>query len=517
MATALEMKNICKYFSGVRANYNVNLTVEQGEVHALLGENGAGKSTLMNVLYGLYSPTSGEIYINGEKVSITSPEKAIRLGIGMVHQHFMLIPALTVIENVVLGMNENPGPMLDLAAASKRLTDLAAQYNMPLDPNAKVAELTVGQQQRLEILKALYRGAKLFIFDEPTAVLTPQEVEELFNMFKQLTSEGKTIIFISHKLQEVMTICDRCTVLRLGEVAATVNTADTNRQDLATLMVGKPVSMVYEKAEMDPAQQRPILQVQDLHSTASEGHKALKGVNLTINSGEIIGIAGVDGNGQSELVDCITGLLHVESGKVILDGQDMTNHTPKEILESQVSHIPADRIARGVVMPMNLSENVLLMNTRRKSFLKGIFLQWGKINQYTDELISKYKVKTPSRNELMQNLSGGNQQKVVLGREIERTPKLLIAMHPARGLDIGATSFVQQNIVAERDRGTAVLLVSTELEEIQALSDRIAVMFEGQIMGIVPPDTPIHEISMMMAGIHYEDIVKEKESAQLNA
>lgn len=517
MANALEMKDICKYFSGVRANYNVNLSVRQGEVHALLGENGAGKSTLMNILYGLYSPTSGEIYINGQKENITSPQKAIKLGIGMVHQHFMLIPALSVIENVVLGMNEDPGPMLDLNSAAKRLTDLANQYNMSLDPFAKVSQLTVGQQQRLEILKALYRGAKLFIFDEPTAVLTPQEVDELFNMFKLLTSEGKTIIFITHKLQEVMTICDRCTVLRLGEVVATVNTADTNKQDLATLMVGKPVSMVYEKAEMDPAAQRPILQMEDVCTEASEGHKALKGINLTIESGEIIGIAGVDGNGQSELVDSITGLLRVKSGKVLIDGQDLTNHTPRQVLEAQVSHIPADRIARGVVMSMNLSENVLLMNTRRKSFLKGIFLQWGKINQYADDIIKKYNVKTPSRNELMQNLSGGNQQKVVLGREIERGPKLLIAMHPARGLDIGATNFVQQNIVEERDRGAAVLLVSTELEEIQALSDRIAVMFEGEIMGIVPPDTPIHEISMMMAGIHYEDIQKEKAATELNA
>ena len=365
-------------------------------------------------------------------------------------------------------------------------------------------------------MKALYRGAKLFIFDEPTAVLTPQEVEELFNMFKLLTSEGKTIIFITHKLQEVMSICDRCTVLRLGEVAATVDIADTNKQDLATLMVGKPVSMVYEKADIDPATQQTILQMENVVAKGTE-HGGLKGIDLTIRSGEILGIAGVDGNGQSELVDCITGLMKVESGKVSINGQDMTNAAPKAVLESGVSHIPADRLARGVIMPMNLSENVLLMNTRKKDFLKGMFLQWNKINQYTDGIIKKYKVKTPSRNELIQNLSGGNQQKVVLGREIERNPKLLIAMHPDRGLDIGATSFVQQSIVDERDRGAAVLLVSTELEEIQTLSDRVAVMYEGQIMGIVPPDTPIHEISMMMAGIRYEDIVKEKEASGVGA
>ncbi|MBR4869164.1 MAG: ABC transporter ATP-binding protein [Oscillospiraceae bacterium] len=510
MANALEMKNICKYFSGVRANHNVNLTVRQGEVHALLGENGAGKSTLMNILYGLYSPTSGEVYINGEKANITSPQHAIDLGIGMVHQHFMLIPALTAIENVVLGMNETKNPVLDLKAAAKRLTDLAEKYNMSLDPFAMVSQMTVGQQQRLEILKALYRGAKLFIFDEPTAVLTPQEVEELFNMFRQLTSEGKTIIFISHKLHEVMTICDRCTILRLGEVAATVDIADTNRHDLAALMVGKEVDLTYDKAEMDPAAQKDILKVEGLCSSGENGTKALKNIDFTIKSGEIIGIAGVDGNGQSELVDCITGLLPVKSGKVSINGQDLTNAKPKQVLNAKVSHIPADRLARGVVPSMNLSENIALMNTGREDFTKGIFMRWSAIDEYTKEIDKKYNVKTPSHHELMQNLSGGNQQKVVLGREIERTPELLIAMHPARGLDIGATNFIQQSIVDERDRGAAVLLVSTELEEIYALSDRIAVMFEGEIMGIVPPTTPIDQLGMMMAGVRYEDIQKNE-------
>ena len=509
MANALEMKNICKYFSGVRANHNVNLTVRQGEVHALLGENGAGKSTLMNILYGLYSPTSGEVYINGEKAHITSPQHAINLGIGMVHQHFMLVPALSAIENVVLGMNETKNPVLDLKAAAKRLTELAEKYNMSLDPYAMVSQMTVGQQQRLEILKALYRGAKLFIFDEPTAVLTPQEVEELFNMFRQLTSEGKTIIFITHKLPEVMTICDRCTILRLGEVAATVDIADTDRKQLAALMVGKEVDLSYEKASMDPATQKDILKMEGVCSSGENGTKALKNIDLTIKSGEIIGIAGVDGNGQSELVDCITGLLPVKSGKVSINGEDLTNAKPKQVLDAKVSHIPADRLARGVVKSMNLSENILLMNTQREGFSKGMFMKWTAINNYAKEIIAQYNVKTPSYQDLMQNLSGGNQQKVVLGREIERKPELLIAMHPARGLDIGATNFVQQNIVDERDRGAAVLLVSTELEEIYALSDRIAVMFEGEIMGIVPPTTPIDEIGMMMAGVRYEDIHKD--------
>ena len=511
MAYALEMKNICKYFSGVRANHNVNLTVEKGEVHALLGENGAGKSTLMNILYGLYSPTSGEIFMDGKKVEITSPNKAIEAGIGMVHQHFMLIPALTAIENVVLGMNETKSPVLDLETASKKLVSLAEQYNMKVDPQAKVEKLSVGQQQRLEILKALYRGANFFIFDEPTAVLTPQEVEELFTMFRKLTAEKKTIIFITHKLQEVMEICDRCTVLRLGEVAGSLNIADTTRQELATLMVGKPVDLHYKKKPMDPDEQKPVLKIEGLRTKEEGVGMAIKGMDLVVKTGEILGIAGVDGNGQDELIDSITGLRAVESGHIYINDKELTGASPKKVLqEGVVSHIPADRIARGIVMPMTLSENIYLMNTDNKAFDRGIFLDWKGIDKYADGLIKKYNVKTPSYNELIQNLSGGNQQKVVLGRELEREPKLLIAMHPARGLDIGATQFVQEKIVEERDRGAAVLLVSTELEEIRALSDRIAVMYEGQIMGIVPPDAPIYEISLMMAGIRYEDITDEE-------
>lgn len=509
MTNALEMKNICKYFPGVRANHNVNLTVRQGEVHALLGENGAGKSTLMNILYGLYAPTSGEVYINEEKVDITSPGKAIELGIGMVHQHFMLIPALSVIENVVLGMNDTKGQRLDLKAASKKLVALAEQYNMKVDPNAMVSDLTVGQQQRLEILKALYRGANLFIFDEPSAVLTPQEVEELFNMYKLLTSEGKTIIFITHKLNEVMAICDRCTVLRLGEVKATVNIEDTNREELAALMVGKKVDLEYDKKEMDPAEQSDVLVVKDLCST--KGNKAIKDINFTIKTGEILGFAGVDGNGQTDMVDCITGLLKTESGSVVINGKDMTNAKPQYVLDEGVSHIPADRLARGVVKSMQLTENVLIMNTRNPEMIKknGI-INWKAVENYTDGIIERYNVKTPSRFESIGHLSGGNQQKLVVGREVEKNPKLLISMLPSRGLDIGATHFIQETIVKHRDEGGAVLLVSTELDEILALSDRVAVMFEGQIMGIVPPTTPIHQISMMMAGMTWEDVQKEE-------
>ena len=513
MANILEMKKICKYFAGVRANYNVDFSVAEGEVHALLGENGAGKSTLMNVLYGLYAPTSGEIYLHGKKVDITSPRKAIELGIGMVHQHFMLVSALSVVENVVLGMKGAKSPLLDLSAAAAKLQKLADQYNLAIDPYAKIWQLSVGQQQRVEILKALYRGANLFILDEPTAVLTPQEVEELFNMIHTLTEQGKTVIFISHKLNEVMSICSTLTVLRLGEVVGTVKTCETTKQELAKFMVGKEISLEYDKAPVDPQTQKPVLELKNVSCTNNKGLAALKGVNLEVKSGEILGICGVDGNGQSELADSITGLIKVTSGQILINGKDLTNAKPLNVLKSGVSHIPEDRHKRGVVLGMNLIENVLLMNYYRDEFLNGPFLKWSKINSYAADLIEQYQVKTPSAYEMMSNLSGGNQQKVVLGREILRQPDLLLAMHPSRGLDVGATEYVQRNIIVERDRGAAVLLISTELEEILSLSDRIAVIYEGEIMGIVSPDIEIHKLGLMMAGTHFEDLDKASDQA----
>ncbi len=502
----LKMVNVCKYFAGVRANYNVNLQVRKGEVHALLGENGAGKSTLMNVLYGLYRPTSGEIYLDGNKVEITSPGKAISLGIGMVHQHFMLVPALSVIENVVMGTKSGKHGILDLKKAEKKFMEIANHYHMEIDPHAMVWQLTVGQQQRLEILKAIYRGAKLFILDEPTAVLTPQEVNELFKMIRLLTSQGNTVIFISHKLNEVMEICDRMTVLRLGEVVGTVNAKETTKQDLAKMMVGKAVFFDYKKAAPQLEKQKTVLEIKNLECFNNRGLKALNQLNLEVKSGEILGIAGVDGNGQTELVEAITGLIKVTGGNIKINGKDVTNKKPLDILKRKVSHIPGDRLKYGVVLDMSLVENILLMNYFLPEFSKGEMLQLRYLKQYSKTLIEKYQVKTPSENELMRNLSGGNQQKVVLGRELERSPELLIAMQPARGLDIGATEFVQRNIIKERDNGTAVLLVSTELEEIYALSDRIAVMYEGEIMGIVTPDIPIDKIGLMMAGIRYKDL-----------
>lgn len=496
MEPILEMRKICKYFAGVRANYNVDLTVYPGEAHALLGENGAGKSTLMNILYGLYTPTSGEIRINGKTVSIRSPKEAIALGVGMVHQHFMLVPALTVIENVVLGMK---GSRFDLNAAAKEFTELAHRYNMDLDPKAKVWQLTVGQQQRLEILKAIYRGANILILDEPTAVLTPQEVEELFSIIEQLKQEGKTILFITHKLNEVMRVCERITVLRTGEVSATLSAKETDQKRLAQLMVGYELLEMPKKAPVSEEQQ-VILQMKDVCCLNSKGLPGLKEINLEVHAGEILGICGVDGNGQSELCDCITGLREVTQGTISIDGQDTTNRPVREILDHHVSHIPEDRHKRGGVLSMSLIENILLMNYWREPFSKGQLLQWNKINEFSDTLLEQFNVKTPSAKETLGHLSGGNQQKVVLGRELMRDPKLIIAMHPARGLDIGATSYVQKKLIEQRDNGAAVLLVSTELEELIYLSDRIAVIYEGKIVGIVSPDTPIEKLGLMMAG-----------------
>ncbi|MDF2672526.1 MAG: transporter ATP-binding protein [Clostridiales bacterium] len=499
MSVLLDMKNICKNFTGVKANKDCNLQIEKGEVHALLGENGAGKSTLMNVLYGLYAPSSGDVIWKGQKVEIKSPKAAIELGIGMVHQHFMLIPALSVIENVVLGMHSGKKAYLDLKNAAEKFEKLSEKYNMHIDPWAEVGQLSVGQQQRLEILKALYRGADLLILDEPTAVLVPQEVDELFQIIRKLTSEGHTVIFISHKLNEVMSICDRVTVLRLGESITTIETKDTDKEELARLMVGREVSLMMDK--ISPKLGNVVLEVKNLECINNKGIKALKGLNLKLQAGEILGIAGVDGNGQSELVEAIVGLRKVTNGQVIINSHDVTNKSPREILDEKVGHIPEDRHKRGVALPMNLTENIMLMSYYKEPYSKGIRLHWNKIYENAEKIIEQFQIKTPSKDELMKNLSGGNQQKIVLGREISKDPNLLIAMHPVRGLDIGATEYVHERLVEQRDQGRAVLLISGELEELITLSDRIAVMYEGEIMGIVDAkDVNIQELGLMMTG-----------------
>lgn len=496
MAPILEMKNIVKQFPGVLANDNVNLTVEKGSIHALMGENGAGKSTLMNILYGLYAPSSGKIIFNGEEIHITSPKHAIEHGIGMVHQHFMLIPALSVIENVVLGRPENK-KVLELDSDAEAFVALGARYNMKINPYDLIEDLTVGQQQRVEILKSIYRGAELLILDEPTAVLTPQEVTELFKIMNQLKEEGKTIIFISHKLKEVLTICDTITVLRLGKSQPSVPSAGTTKEELAEMMVGRKVFLNVDKGPFNPGES--VLKMENVFTKGTHG--ALNDVSLDVRKGEIMGIAGVDGNGQDALVESITGLDKVTQGHIFIKGNDMTNATPRHILEQKVSHIPADRHKRGMVSTMSIKENMILISYYKEPYQKFGFLNWKFIEEKSEEIVKRFKVKTPNIQELGGKLSGGNQQKMVLGRELSREPDLCIAAHPVRGLDIGATEYVHECLVAERDKGNAVLLVSTELDEVLTLADRIAVMYEGRIMGILDKEEfDITRIGMMMAG-----------------
>lgn len=506
--TLLEMRDICKYFGDIKANHNVSFQVEEGEVHALLGENGAGKSTLMNVLYGLFPPTHGEIYWKGKKTFIDNPKDAIDKGIGMVHQHFMLIPALSVIENVVLGMKEGEKGFLDLEGSAERFQALADKYNLVIDPWARVCDLSVGVQQRLEILKALYKGADLLILDEPTAVLTPQEVTELFNMIHSLTEEGKTVILITHKLDEIKAIADRCTILRLGETKGTVDVKETSTKELVQRMVGREVVLDFEIDEA--CRQNLVLSVKHLTTKNKKGVKVLDDINLEVYEGEIFGIIGVDGNGQTELVDCITGLLPHDEGTISISGTGTDTLSPREILELGVGHIPEDRHKRGIVTNMYITENMLMMDYFKKPCKKDkVFLDWRYIENRADEWIEKYNIKCGSRSDQLSQLSGGNQQKVVLAREIEKRPKLMVAMQPVRGLDIGATEFVHQSLVELRDNCGAVLLVTTELFEVMNLSDRIAVIFDGQIMGIVERgECSKEELGFMMAGTRKEDLQK---------
>ncbi len=504
MATILEMKHITKRFGPVVANDDVSFAVEQGEVHALLGENGAGKSTLMNILFGLYEQTSGDIYYKDELINIRSPRDAIDLGIGMVHQHFMLIPAHSAIENVVLGYGGNK-EVLDLKGAAKRFSEMAERYHMNIDPWEKVGKMSVGQQQRLEILKALYRDVDTLILDEPTAVLTPQEVEGLFDVIRQLIAEGKTVIFISHKLPEIMAICDRCTILRQGKVAAAGLEVKSikNLNELAHLMVGRDVELVTAKTLSNPGE--VVLNVEDLNYTNEKGVHVLKDVNFNVRSGEIVGICGVDGNGQSELVKCITGLLPITSGKIELMGKDVTGETARQILNEGIGHIPEDRQKMGMVGAMNLRENVSMVDSHKEPYSTHGFLHWKWIDQHSRDLIKKFSVKTPGVMEKAGNLSGGNQQKLVVGRELSRDVSLLVAVHPSRGLDIGATKYIQSQIVEARDKGAAVLMVSTELDEILEIPDRVLVIYGGRILACLDQcDCTRSGLGLLMAGIEGE-------------
>jgi len=504
----LKMKNIVKTFGKVVALENVDFDVKEGEIHALLGENGAGKSTLMNILYGLYNSTSGQVMLNEEEIKIDDPADAIKYGIGMVHQHFMLIEELTVIENVVLGMNvqKSKTGKMNLQKASAEFLQLCNNYNMEFDPFVKVCKLTVGQQQRLEILKAMFRGAKLLILDEPTAVLIPSEIDELFSMIKELVNGGTTVIFISHKLNEIMEICDRVTVLRNGKLKGTVEVKNTSKQELARLMVGKEVFLQYDIKK--PTLGEVVLNIEGLTHRTQNGVEVLNHLSLSVSSGEILGIAGVDGNGQTELVDCITGLSEFKEGSINICGKNTKGYSPRAVLKLKVGHVPEDRHKRGCILDMSLVENIMLMNYHTPRYSKGIQLLWANINDDATELLKKFNVKFGNRENHIRTLSGGNQQKLVLAREISKDPKLLIAMHPVRGLDIGATEYIHQKIIEQRERGAGVLLVSTELSDLFSLSDRIAVMYEGEIMGILNKDEyDVQKVGMMMAGTRWDELI----------
>ncbi|WP_258833367.1 ABC transporter ATP-binding protein [Peribacillus frigoritolerans] len=499
MEYVIEMLNIRKEFPGIVANDNVTLQVKKGEIHALLGENGAGKSTLMNVLFGLYQPEQGEIRVNGKPVKITSPNIANDLGIGMVHQHFMLVDPFTVTENIILGKEPSKAGKIDLKEASEEVRKLSEQYQLRVDPYAKIADISIGMQQRVEILKTLYRGAEILIFDEPTAVLTPQEIKELIYIMKALIKEGKSIILITHKLKEIMEVCDRVTVIRKGQGIGTVNVNETNPNELASLMVGREVLFKTEKTAATPSD--VVLEVQELEVKDSRGISAVRNLDLTVRAGEIVGIAGVDGNGQSELIEALAGLRKTTAGSIMLNGKEIRNLKPRKITEAGVGHIPEDRHKHGLVLDYSIGENVVLQTYYQSPFSKAGILNSKKIFEKARSLIKSYDVRTPSEYTPARALSGGNQQKAIIGREVDRNPDLLIAAQPTRGLDVGAIEFIHKRLIEQRDAGKAVLLISFELEEIMNVSDRIAVIYEGEIVAIVDPkETTEQELGLLMAG-----------------
>lgn len=500
----IEMRDITKQFGDFKANDNINLQIRKGEIHALLGENGAGKSTLMNVLSGLLQPTSGQIYMDGQPVTIANPTDAKRLGIGMVHQHFMLVDAFTVTENIILGDEPTKSGVLDKKKSVEDLKRISEQYGMEVNPDALISDISVGMQQRVEILKTLYRGANILIFDEPTAVLTPQEIDELIMTMKELVKEGKSIIIITHKLDEIKKVADRCTVIRRGKSIETVNVKDVSSQQLADLMVGRSVSFKTEKEPSNPKE--VILSVKDLHVKDNRGLEAIKGLDLDVRAGEVVGIAGIDGNGQTELIQAITGLKKIESGKVMLRDKDITNLRPRQITESNVGHVPEDRHKYGLVLDMTLSENIALQTYYHEPFSKNGVLNYNYMDSYARKLIEEYDVRTTSEHAQAKSLSGGNQQKAIIAREMDRDPELLIVSQPTRGLDVGAIEYIHKRLINHRDKGNAVLVVSFELEEILNVSDRIAVIHAGQIVGIVDPkETTENELGLLMAGYTLEE------------
>ncbi|AIK39655.1 ABC transporter ATP-binding protein [Bacillus pseudomycoides] len=499
MEYVIEMNNITKVFPGIVANDNITLQVKQGEIHALLGENGAGKSTLMNVLFGLYQPEQGEIKIKGNPVKITNPNIANDFGIGMVHQHFMLVHNFTVTENIILGNEPKRKGKIAIDEAAKEIQQLSEQYGLAVDPYAKIEDISVGMQQRVEILKTLYRGAEILIFDEPTAVLTPQEIHELIQIMKKLVREGKSIILITHKLKEIMEVCDRCTIIRKGKGIGTVDVANTDEHKLAELMVGRQVNFKTEKIDARPKED--VLSIANLVVHDVRQLPAVKGLDLTVRAGEIVGIAGIDGNGQSELIEAITGLRKVESGSIAINGKEITNWPVRRITEEGVGHIPEDRHKHGLVLDFSVRDNIVLQTYYKNPFSNKGILNFSKITKKAKELIEQFDVRTPSEQTVARALSGGNQQKAIIAREVDRDPDLLIAAQPTRGLDVGAIEFIHKKLIEQRDKGKAVLLLSLELDEILNVSDRVAVIYEGKIVAIVnAKETNEKQLGLLMAG-----------------
>ena len=500
----IEMREITKKFGDFVANDKINLQLRKGEIHALLGENGAGKSTLMNMLAGLLEPTSGDIVVNGNTVNLDSPSKAASLGIGMVHQHFMLVEAFTVVENIILGSETTKHGVLDLKKASQDILDLSKKYGLAVDPNAKVEDISVGAQQRVEILKTLYRGADILIFDEPTAVLTPAEIEELMTIMKNLANEGKSIILITHKLDEIRAVSDRVTVIRRGKSIETVEIGGATNQDLAEMMVGRSVSFKTEKGPSEPKE--VVLSIENLVVNENRGVPAVKNLSLELRAGEIVGIAGIDGNGQSELIQAITGLRKVKSGSIKIKGKDVVGLRPRQITEMNVGHVPEDRHRDGLVLDMMISENMALQTYYKEPLSKNGILNYPNITSYAKKLMEEFDVRAASEVVPAKALSGGNQQKAIIAREIDRDPDLLIVSQPTRGLDVGAIEYIHKRLIQERDNGKAVLVVSFELDEILNVSDRIAVIHDGKIQGIVTPETTNkQELGILMAGGKVEE------------
>ncbi len=502
----LEMRGITKRFPGVLASDNVSFDVYPGEVHTLLGENGAGKSTLMKILYGLYEADAGEVLLHGEPLDIHEPTDAIEHGIGMIHQHFMLVPTLTVAENVALGLKSSKGVRTDLDVVSARIRELSEVYGLKVDPKAYIWQMAVGEQQRVEIIKALYRDAKLLILDEPTAVLTPQEVDQLFVTLRQLRDDGRGLIFISHKLHEVLALSTRITVLRHGRVTGSVSAEGATRESLAQMMVGRAVKLAPDKTEAQPTDVK--LAIKDLRVLRDRGEEGVRGIDLEVRAGEIMGIAGVSGNGQMLLAEAIAGLRPPSEGSIMIAGTEVVGMTPKEVRGTGLSYVPEKRMKDGAISEFTVSENLLLIDHSESEYLNRGLYDFGTINEHCQQLVEEYTVKTPTLDTPARNLSGGNIQKMIIARELSGTPEVLLAAQPTRGVDIGAAEYIHKRLIEQRDANTAILMISEDLDEVFGVSDRVAVMYEGEIMGIVDPKTATREeVGLMMAGVAQEQAV----------